>query len=152
MYLKNSMIMKNSSLFLILVALFLFVSCKKKKDEVEVMVNDRLEVEETLARGNFSGYQHELSGKAVLVKDTSGNTILRLEDFNMTEGPDVYVYLSRNSTYSSGNVIEVRNLTSGYINSNLNIDIDNSIDHSDYKYVLVYCYQFSALFGTALLE
>lgn len=144
--------MKSTIKILVVIFLVGTMACKKKKDEVSVMVNDKVDVEETLAMGTFSGYQHDLSGKTVLVKDTSGNTILRLEDFNMTEGPDVYVYLSRNSTYSSGNVIQVKHLTTGYTDSNLNIDVDNAVDHTDYKYVLVYCYQYSALFGTALLE
>jgi ribosomal protein L2 len=145
-----------TSILLILVSLSIFFfSCKKEKDkEPEIKVEEQLDhpASDTLAEVNFTSYAHNLSGKALLIKDSTGNKILRFENFNMEMGPDVYVYMSRSSTYSAGNCIQLRKLPDGYTNSSLNIDIDDAIDHSDYKYVIVYCYQYSSLFGNALLN
>lgn len=150
----TSIYMKTIFALLLLFSTIL-MSCKKEdKEEPAIMVDDKLSnpVSDTLSIADFSGYDHGLSGKALLIEDSTGNKILRFEQFNMTQGPDVYVYMSRNSTYSAGNVIQIQKLTVGYTNSSINFDIDDAIDHSDYKYVIVYCYQYSSLFGNALFN
>jgi hypothetical protein len=101
--------------------------------------------------GVFTGYAHSLSGKAVLLTDGNSNTI-RLEDFNMTAGPDVYVFVSKANNYSQSNVIEVAKLTSGYMDSDINLSFTSTQFTSEYKFVLVYCLQANSLFGYAELK
>lgn len=101
--------------------------------------------------GVFTGYAHSLSGKAVLLTDGNSNTI-RLEDFNMTAGPDVYVFVSKANNYSQSNVIEVAKLTSGYTDSDINLSFNSAEFTSEHKFVLVYCVQFNSLFGYAELK
>ena len=142
-------------LIIIIAVAFGTISCKKEKEETK-MVNDVLvsPVKEIIGQGDFVGSQHSLAGKAVLIKDNTNNYILRLENFNMTSAPDADVLLSKTSTYSAGNVINVSGLGKdvNYTNSSINIDVDNSINFAEYKYVIIWCTQFSAYFGYAPLN
>lgn len=102
--------------------------------------------------GTFVGYAHALSGKSLLYTDATNSRTLRLEEFTMTPGPDVFVFLSKSNNYSKANVISLVKLNDGYNKSSLNIAVDPSIDLSTHKFVLVYCVQFSSLFGYAELK
>jgi len=134
--------------YLSAVLLFGFISCKKEKPNDEMINDDPTTAVDTIGEGTFTGYQHSLAGDAILYTEVSGNKILRLEDFNMTAGPDVYVYLSTTSSFNAG-AIQVAQLAvnTNYTNSNINFTVSSPSYTSSYKYVLVYCVQFSALFG-----
>jgi len=145
--------MKNILLLILIVIMVspVISSCKKKEDpdpSTTVTSEPPSEDSDTIGEGNFTGYDHGLSGSAVLYEEGDPAVKkLRLYDFNMTAGPDVYVYLSKTSSYSAGNVLEITRLTTGYTNSSLTYDVTNANYSSDYKYVLVYCVQYSSLFG-----
>jgi hypothetical protein len=129
-------------------------ACKKKKTEEPVapvvQTNDVTPAKSVvLKKGTFSSYDHSLGGEAHIVKDSTGNVILRLEKFTMTSGPDVDLLLSKTSSYSSSNVIKIADLDGSYSNNALNIDIDDKIDLGIYKHVIVYCAKFSVSFGDA---
>jgi hypothetical protein len=102
--------------------------------------------------GVFTGYAHDLSGKASLFCGDDENKAIRLEDFNMLAGPDVYVFISKSNNYSKANAIEVAKLSSGYMDSDINFDFKSQGLTSDHKFVLVYCVQYNSLFGFAELE
>lgn len=102
--------------------------------------------------GTFTGYAHALSGKAILFCGDGDNKVVRLENFNMLAGPDVYVFVSKSNNYSKANVIEVAKLTSGYMDSDINFEFKSQGLTSEYKFVLVYCVQYNSLFGFAELQ
>ena len=144
--------MQLSIKIIFVVALF-FVACKKENNLPSQQVNDlATNINDTIGIGQFTGYDHGLKGSAILYKDSSGKSIIRLENYTMTSGPDVFLYLSTGSTYSPSKVISVAKLTAGYIGSDINFPVDDSNYTKDHKYVLVYCKQFSSLFGNALLQ
>lgn len=117
------------------------------------MVNDMIPIDKnSIGMGTFMSYAHNLSGKAVLLEDDAGSKTIRLEDFNMTAGPDVFVFASRSNNYSKGNVIEVAKLTSGYTDSDINFNFTSNTFTSEYKFILVYCVQYNSLFGYAELK
>jgi hypothetical protein len=97
--------------------------------------------------GTFTSYAHGLSGKAVLYIDDQGKHTLRLENFTMSSGPDVYVLFSKTNNYSEANTVAIATLKDGYSNENLNINVPSSVDLGTHKFVLVYCLQFHSLFG-----
>jgi hypothetical protein len=101
--------------------------------------------------GIFTSYAHDLSGKAILLCGSDSKAI-RLEDFNMLAGPDVYVFVSKSNNYSKANVIEIAKLTSGYLDSDINFEFNASSYTNEYKFVLVYCVQYNSLFGYAELR
>jgi hypothetical protein len=146
--------MKKITLFILSLSLFT-IACKKEKEETKT-INDMVTnpVSDTLGHGSFVGVDHSLSGKAILYKDNTNNHILRLEHFNMTAAPDADVFLSTTSSYSGGTVIKVSDLNqnTNYTNSAINIDVAENINFNQYKYVIVWCTQYSAYFGHAPLN
>lgn len=118
-----------------------------------ISVMDRApENKQQTGAGVFTSYAHDLSGKASLFCGDDDNKAIRLEDFNMLAGPDVYVFISKSNNYSKANVIEVAKLNSGYLDSDINFDFKSQSFTADYKFVLVYCVQYNSLFGYAELE
>jgi hypothetical protein len=121
-------------------------SCKKEDVGPAIMVNNGgAAAADTIARGLFTSYQHSLSGNAILYTDINNATVLQLENFNMTAGPDVHVFLSKTASYSAANILDLGVLSTGYTNSTLSYTITGY--DATYKYVLVYCVTYSALFG-----
>lgn len=102
-----------------------------------------------IGMGTFTSYAHSLSGQAVVYTESNNKRTLRLENFTMTPGPDVYVFVSKTNNYSAANTIPITMLKDGYNNSNLSLSLDDKIDLKTHKFVLVYCVQFSSLFGYA---
>ena len=45
--------------------------------------------------GVFTSYAHDLSGKASLFCGDDDNKAIRLENFSMVAGPDVFVFISK---------------------------------------------------------
>ena len=153
---KTNNTMRPSIGILLLVAMLTF-SCGSEEEVVpsgtpnDMVMDMTPSGQDKQGMGVFTGYAHSLSGKAVLLTDGNSNTI-RLEDFNMTAGPDVYVFVSKANNYSQSNVIEVAKLTSGYTNSDINLTFSSVEFTSEHKFVLVYCVQFNSLFGYAELK
>jgi hypothetical protein len=75
---------------------------------------------------------------------------VRLEDFAVRNGPDLFVYLSpSNKGYAKG-AVELGRLKADRGNQNYAIPAD--VDVADYRSVVIWCRQFSVLFATAALR
>lgn len=107
---------------------------------------------QVLKMGDLTSYAHNLAGKSTLYIEDEGKQILRFEEFTMTKGPDVYVFLSKSNNYSKANAIPVAKLTEEYSNTSFQFNVDPSIDLNIHKFVLVYCVQYNSLFGYAELK
>ena len=103
-------------------------------------------------RGDFTSFAHGLAGKATIYTDASGARTLRFENFTMTQGPDVYVLFSKTNNYSEANTVAISMLKGAYTNTTLNFQVDDLINLETHKFVLVYCVQFSSLFGYSELK
>ncbi|RKS94038.1 electron transfer DM13 [Flavobacterium limicola] len=98
-----------------------------------------------IATGNFmptSGIK--VSGSAKIYLNGNQNEV-RLENFSISSGPDLKVYLSKNATPT--NFVNLGNLTSSTVYS-----IPTQVNVSSYKYVLIHCQQYSHLFAVAQLS
>lgn len=110
-----------------------------------------------LATGNFVGADdsHKGEGKALVVQLPDGQRFLRFEEFRVTNGPDLYVYLSghpapRNrAQLHDGGAFEV-GLLKGNV-GNQNYPLPASVDPAKFRSVVIYCKRFSVLFATAEL-
>ncbi|MCI4442210.1 MAG: DM13 domain-containing protein [Lentimicrobium sp.] len=69
---------------------------------------------------------------------------LELQNFSISSGPDLKVYLSKSNTPT-----DFVNL--GNLNSSTVYSIPQNIDIKDYKFVLIHCQQYSHLFAVAEL-
>jgi hypothetical protein len=88
---------------------------------------------------------HNAEGLAKIIPLGNESTILRLENFKSTNGPNVHVYLSTDKTAS--NFIDLGRLKAN--NGNQNYYIANGTDFAKYHTVLIWCKDFSVLFGSA---
>jgi Electron transfer DM13 len=111
-----------------------------------------------LASGQFGGVDsfHKGEGKARLFRLSDGTLVLRLEEFKVTNGPDLYVFLSghpapRNGAQvHEGAALEVARLKGNI--GNQNYALPPNVDLSKFKSVVIYCKQFSVVFSTAELS
>lgn len=131
----------------ILPVLLLLFSCEVEGDltrDVE-LTSSIPENTPPLATGNFmptSGIKVTGSAKIYL----NGNqSEVRLEDFSISSGPDLKVYLSKNDTPTD--FVNLGNLTSASVYA-----IPTQVNVSSYKYVLIHCQQYSHLFAVAQLS
>jgi hypothetical protein len=91
---------------------------------------------------------HDAQGMVKILPLDTGANILRLEDFRSTNGPDLYVYLATDKNANDFVSLGRLKATSG----NQNYDIPQGTDLAKYDTVLIWCKQFSVLFGSASLS
>jgi len=137
---------KLSYLVASLTILLFTVSCNKTSTEtLNEMVSP---VAETKYLGAFVGRQNQsVSGEALIVLE-NGKYSLKLMNFRSDNGPDLKVYLSKESTPSSH--ISLGDLKS--TNGNQVYEITGSPDFKQYRYALIHCERFNHLFGSAELK
>jgi len=91
------------------------------------------------------------SGEVKIEKDKKGRSFIVLsKKFNTQEGPDLDVYLSKTPTVDSVNSVRVEALAS--LTGSQKYQVKQSINLSDYKYVVIHCTEYNHWYGTAKLE
>lgn len=109
-----------------------------------------------LASGQFEDFDksHKGSGTATIYQLEDGSHVLRLEDFEVTNGPDLRVYLVPNANPQSGNEV-TGFLELGSLKGNVgdqNYEIPSGTDIGDYGSVVIYCKPFKVIFSVATLS
>jgi hypothetical protein len=93
---------------------------------------------------------HNGEGRVRIGRDAGGKLVLRVEEFSVTNGPDLFVVLSPDPDgYADGslNLGELK-ATDG----NFNYEIPEGADLSLYESVVVWCRSFDVTFAYATLE
>jgi hypothetical protein len=98
---------------------------------------------------------HTGSGNVQLVQSDTGSQSILFIDVSITSGPDLYVYLSKKSSFSgiyddAGEYVSL-GLTPA-VTGNFTVSIPDNIDGTDYASVLIWCQAFAVLFTYAVLE
>jgi hypothetical protein len=92
-----------------------------------------------------------VAGNATLGRTSDGKVILRFENLNSANGPDLHVYLSKQAspatTQQVMDGIEVGKLTATTGASNY--ELAATTDITQYKSVVIYCKSFAVIFGYA---
>ena len=103
--------------------------------------------------GTFRGSDefHFGRGTARLIEVAPGSFVVRLEDFAVRNGPDLYVYLSPNPDGYAESAIELGRLKADTGNQNYSLPAGVLDDPSQAATVVIWCKQFSHLFATATL-
>ena len=117
------------------------------KEKVMVM-DDQMDGEATLlAQGEFKPRAHEVMGKALLIQ--AGNSkILRFEDFETINGPDLHIWLA--SSLGDDDYVDLGPIKA--TKGNVNYEIPTNVDTNRYNKVLVWCVPFRILFSYTELE
>jgi hypothetical protein len=108
------------------------------------------ETSDLLLIGSFVGVGdgiHDAQGIAKVIPIEGGGNVLRLEDLVVTNGPDLYVYLSTDK--SASDFVNLGRLKANI--GNQNYPIPEGTDMTKYDTVLIWCRAFSVLFGSAEL-
>ncbi len=109
----------------------------------------------TLASGRFHGVAHEATGVAVIYQLRDGRRLLRLTEFETSNGPDLHVYLvaaddaSDNETVMKAGFVSLGALKGN--KGNQNYEVSTEIDLAKYRSVSIWCRRFGVNFATAPL-
>jgi hypothetical protein len=109
----------------------------------------------TLATGMFHKGAHETKGTATIHQLAGGKRVLRLTDFETSNGPDVRVYLvAAADAMDSETVKSAGHIELGKLKGNVgdqNYDVPADVDLNKYRAVTIWCSRFGVNFGTAPL-
>ena len=111
-----------------------------------------------LKEGNFRDADsfHKGSGHAAIYRGPDGSRVLRLENLNVTNGPDLHVVFSPHPSPDSRGEVK----TSGYADlgklkgnkGNQNYPIPDEVDIDAQGSVVIYCEPFAVVFSVASLQ
>jgi hypothetical protein len=110
----------------------------------------------TLLAGRFHDGAHKTAGTATIHQLADGKRVLRLTDFETSNGPDVHVYLvsaedaNDNETVTRAGFVELGSLKGNV--GDQNYDVPAETDLSKYRAVTIWCRRFAVNFGTAPLS
>ena len=93
---------------------------------------------------------HFGEGTARLIETAPGRFTVRLEDFAVRNGPDLFVYLSPDPAGYADGAVELGRLKAD--RGNQNYEVPSGTDPSSVKSVVIWCKQFAVLFATAELS
>ncbi|HYH92455.1 MAG TPA: DM13 domain-containing protein [Candidatus Saccharimonadales bacterium] len=106
----------------------------------------------TVTSGRFEGTDefHFGSGRATIVEVAPDRFHLRLEDFSVRNGPDLYVYLSPDPDGYTDDALELGTLKA--TDGSFGYDLPVGTDPARFRSAIIWCKQFSHLFATATFE
>jgi Electron transfer DM13 len=111
--------------------------------------------DQVLSRGSFYNVAHLSSGEAAVYQLADGARILRLQNFSVDNGPDLYVYLVPIDPVPNASGSEIPGYYSlGRLKGNIgdqNYELPADLDLSQYKSVVIWCQAFAVPFAAAPL-
>jgi hypothetical protein len=106
-----------------------------------------------LRRGQFVDADsfHQGSGTATLYRLADGSTVLRLDNFEVTNGPDLHVILAEGTSPTDrdqlGEYVDLGSLKGNV--GNQNYEVPDEVDIGRYQSVVIYCVPFHVVFSIA---
>jgi hypothetical protein len=109
-------------------------------------------VPQVVSSAPFVGLDHATSGTALVVALADGGVVVRFEDLDTDNGPDLHVVLTPHGpeTGEYGGRIELGRLKGNQ--GDQNYEVPNGLDWSSIRSVVVWCDRFSSPFGAAALN
>ena len=98
---------------------------------------------------------HKGSGSAAIFQLPDGNYILRFDNFEVTNGPDLHVLLAAHPNPTTSDELHENYIDLGSLKGNIgsqNYEIPAGTDISQFKSVVIYCMPFHVFFSNATLE
>ena len=122
------------------------------KDDV---IDDKREEGGIVKKGNFIRIDkiHYAQGEAVIEKDDNGNAVLNFKNFKAADGPDLFVYLSKNKDIDTvkkdlGEIVSLGELKKAEGDQSYNLPSD----YADFNSVVIWCRAFDVNFSSANLN
>ena len=124
---------------------------------MDEVVADGMMAEEwtAVSQGQFAGADafHQGSGSAAIYQQ-GDQRVLRLEEFSVTNGPDLHVILTKHPSPTGRDDVGEDYIDLGPLKGNMgnqNYEIPAGVDLSEYQSVVIYCVPFHVVFATATL-
>lgn len=111
-----------------------------------------------IRRGSFGVVDavHKGEGQATFYRRPDGATVPRLESFRVTNGPDLYVYLSGHpAPRSSAELHQAPDYEVAILKGNVGdqtYELPADVDLAGVRSVVIYCKRFTTVFSTAELQ
>lgn len=109
-----------------------------------------------LVSGRFHGVAHEGTGIATIYQLPDGKRILRFTEFDVLNGPDLYVYMVAAPDANDNETVEQAGFVSlGRLKGNRgdqNYELPADLDLSVYRSVSIWCQRFGVNFAVAPLN
>jgi hypothetical protein len=108
-----------------------------------------------LSEGDFRPLGHDARGTALVIDAADGNTYVRFEEFEVENGPDLKVYLSRAKADAPEAELAADFVDLGELKGNVgdqNYLLPASVELSEYRSVVVWCRRFSVGFAVAPID
>jgi hypothetical protein len=111
-----------------------------------------------LAAGEFISHEHGTSGEAVILELPDGTRVLRIQDLDTSDGPDLQVWLTDApvidgidgwGVFDDGRYVNLGALKGNVGNQNYKIPAD--VDLANYSSISIWCARFAVSFGAAEL-
>ena len=142
----------------IALVVFVLVWFQPQKLVIEETVNETpapAPSTQVLASGEFRSLEHTTTGTASIVELPDGRRVLRFEDLDTSNGPDLRVYLSEIEASDNWRIYGERFVDLGALKGNRgnqNYAIPAGTDLDRFKSAVVWCRRFTVGFGVAPLE
>ena len=133
-------------------------TASKLENEVSETMSEAMTAATALKTGMFVDGDafHKGSGTATIYQLEDGSYVLRFEDFNVTNGPDLRVLVSPHPNpggrgdISDAGYIELDKLKGNV--GNQNYFFPEGVDPAEYNSVIIYCKPFRVVFSVAALN
>jgi Electron transfer DM13 len=112
-----------------------------------------------LARGSFISHEHGTTGSARVLELEDGTRVLRIEDLNTSNGPDLHVWITDAPViegrdgwfvFDDGDYVELGALKGNQ--GNQNYALPQSVDLDELSSVTIWCKRFRVSFGAVELS
>ncbi|WP_054813957.1 DM13 domain-containing protein [Nocardia arizonensis] len=108
------------------------------------------------SRGEFVSHEHHTVGAVVVLRLADGSSVLRLEELDTSDGPDVHVWLTDQPvTDSWTNLDDGEHVDLGKMKGNKgnqNYPVPGDVDMTRFGTVSLWCERFHVSFGAAALR
>lgn len=110
-----------------------------------------------IAGGTFTVIDaiHTGKGTVTIYQLPDNSRLLRLEDFSVTNGPDLHVYLVRNPKPRAQKEVGNDYIDLGVLKGNVgnqNYEVPSEVDFSSYRGIIIYSVRFGVIFSSAELR
>jgi hypothetical protein len=147
----------------VIVAIVLWAAFRPERLFVNAKVNEAMPPsasvnasETILASGSFHSVAHKSAGQATIYQLAGNKRILRLTNFETSNGPDLHVYLVATKDASDSDTVkQVGFVELGSLKGNIgdqNYELASDLDLNKYRAVTIWCKRFGVNFGTAPLS
>jgi Electron transfer DM13 len=126
----------------------MLLSASCKKENTPAAVDNPPPAGTVLATGSFVSNVHPSSGTVKIIKGADGKISLAIENFSTDNGPDLRIWLATSTSATSYKELGLLKAVSG----NFSYDLSADVDYTTHDHVLIWCKDFSVLFGHAVLR